>query len=471
MKWGKATYYASDAAGPPFWIGTGLRPTTVLFAAGLALASAAIFGVLPALRATGRAAQSQLKSLGSGGSTLRFGRVWSAAMIGQVALSVVAIPPAIGISEEGIRDPIVRSRFPSAEYLVAQFELDRDSGRTEESEAEYASRRERTYAEVERRIAQDPSVSAVTVGDPLPGMSPLFRRADVEVARGAPPVFVDTVWIANAGPGYFEAFDRPVVAGRGFTAADRLPTSNIVLVNEAFARRRFMNGASPLGSRVRYRTPEGAPGPWFEIVGIVRDFGMTPTDLGEAPYVFHPASAGTITNLVMGVRVRGDRASVAQRIRVITGEIDPRLRIADLQPLDDLAWNEVLDAVLPGVAVAAIVSLGLALSAVAIFSLTSVTVARRTREIGVRTALGASPRRMLGSIFSHAAVLVGCGILLANLPLIGFVFFFGENLPLSVAVRWTMISSAIMLVVAVLACVSPARRALRIDPTDALRQV
>jgi predicted permease len=471
LKWGKAAFYSMQIAGPPFWIGSGLKLSTVLYAIGLTIAVAAILGALPALKATGSHALSQLANLGSGRSTLQFGRVWTTIMIAQVALSVFVLPPAIGISEEGIRDHIIRGRFPTAEYLAVQLELDREAGGAEESDTAFAARRERTYDELQRRIAQEPGVAAVTFGDRLPGMEVSLGQSEVEITAGETPVPTREMWKVQAGPGYFEAFDRPIVAGRDFHAGDRGNAPRTVIVNEAFARRQFMNGTNPIGRRVRYRSPNNAaPGPWFEIVGIVRDIGMTPTDLGEAPYIFHPALAGTVTPLVMGVHVRGDRAGVTRRVRAAVADLDSRLRIEDLRPLDELTWIADLEMRISGSTVAAISLLGLSLSAVAIYSLMAVSVARRTREIGLRAALGASPNRLLVSIFSRAVVLVGGGVVAGNLLLILLIGLGEGRIPVAFVIRALIFTSTAMVVVGVLACIVPAKRALRIHPTDALRQ-
>jgi hypothetical protein len=297
-------------------------------------------------------------------------------------------------------------------------------------------------------------------------------QAEVEITAGEMPVPTREMWKAQVGPGYFEAFDRPIVAGRGFHAGDRADGSRTVIVNEAFARRQFMNGMNPIGRRVRYRSQNNAtPGPWFEIVGIVRDIGMTPTDLGEAPYIFHPASAGTVAPLVMGVRVKGDRAGVTRRVQAVVADLDPRLRIQDLQPLDELAWDVDLEMRVGSGAMSAIALLGLGLSATAIYSLMAVSVARRTREIGPRSALGAGPKQLLANLFSAAIRIVGSGVIVGNLLLI-LVIMTGEGrIPVALVVRALVITSAVMLVVGVLACLVPARRALRIHPTDALRQL
>jgi ABC-type antimicrobial peptide transport system permease subunit len=119
--------------------------------------------------------------------------------------------------------------------------------------------------------------------------------------------------------------------------------------------------------------------------------------------------------------------------------------------------------------IAAVVGLGLFLSAAGIFSLMSVNVARRTREIGLRAALGASPGRLLARIFSQALVLVGTGVVAGNLILMGFI---GLEPEVTVADVYSalLVTSGVMLTVGVLACVEPARRALRIDPTAALKE-
>jgi len=276
--------------------------------------------------------------------------------------------------------------------------------------------------------------------------------------------------MTSVGPRYFETFDAPILAGRDFHEGDRTDGARTVLVNEAFARR-FMDGASPVGRRLRYPSADpAAPGPWFEIVGMVRDIGMTPTDLGEAPYVFRPVTPATAYPLVMGVRMASDPTALVPELRTIAASVDPGLRLDDLRSLDDLAWRvDVPQMALAGT-FAGVVGLGLFLSAAGIFSLMSVSVARRTREIGLRSALGASRTRLIADILSRSLVLLGSGIAAGNVVLILFVWLEPEVELAYVAVP-LLTTSAVILAVGLLACVEPARRALRIHPTDALREV
>lgn len=471
LKWGMTAYFSGQSGALPFWVNPGLKVTTVLYAAALTVAGAVILGVLPALKATGSHVQAQLKNLGAGGSTLRFGWIWTAAMIVQVALTVICLPPAMGIAQEAMRDRVIRERFPAEEYLAVRVDLDREAAPTpagEESASSFAARLEMIYRELERRVAQEPDVVAVTFADRLPGMGPAVRRAEVEVTQGTAPISVPNLWTSAVGPRFFESFDTPLVAGRRFHDGDRASGARTVLVNEAFARR-YMDGASPVGRRVRYAASDpAAPEPWLEIVGMVRDIGMTPTDLGEAPYVFRAASPATADPLVMAVRIAGDPAALAPRVRAIAANLDPGLRLDDMRSLEDLAWRVDVPQMIVAGAIAGVVCLGLFLSAAGIFSLMSVSVARRTREIGLRSTLGASPARLLAGIFSRAVVLVGSGVAAGNLVLLLFVTLATE-LDLAEVADALLTTSALMLTVGLLACVEPARRALRIHPTDALK--
>ena len=459
--------YAYLAEGLPFWIRPGLKFATVIYAALLAVVAAGILGVLPAIKATGSLGP-RLQTSGAGGATLRFGKVWTTAMIAQVALTVICIVPATGITVEAIRDYAIRSRFPAAQYLAVEISVDRDAPTREDAAS--TDRVEQIYGELARRITQEPGVLAITFGDRLPGMIAPTRRAEVEDAPGANPILVPDLWTAAVGPGYFEMFDRPILSGRDFHGGDLAPGARSVVVNEAFVRLQT-KGANPVGRRLRFAGSDPAqPEPWLEIVGMVRDIGMTPTGAGEAPHVYRAASPATASPLVMGVRLAGDPSALAPRVREIATEVDPTVRLGSVQPLDEVVWNHDARGLAVSGVIVGVVSLGLFLSAAGIFSLMSVSVARRTREIGLRVALGASPGRVLAGIFWQALGLIGCGIVAGNSLIVLLLTIAEEGVSAGSVPRVVLITSTTMLTAGLLGCVAPARRALRINPTEALKE-
>src|SRR5262245_59639376 len=325
----------------------GIGITTILYAGGLAVAGAAMVSLLPALRVTRTRLQSHLMNLGTGGTTLRFGHVWTTAMITQVALTAIAIPIGIEGASEAILRVRIHAQFPSQEYFTARLELDRPTSAlraTADKPAgeEIEARRGRTYARLEQQIAEEPDVIAVTFADRAPGASfSIYRSASVEIQSGA--AFQTGFAISSVGPGFFEAFDRPIVAGRGFHGGDFSPAARTVIVNEAFVRGFAQRGiASPLGARLRYFSQSGvsAAEPPYEIVGVVRDLGLDPGEQGdEAAYMFHAASAATVSPLIVSVRLRGNPATLAARLPTIAATVDSGMSVQEARQLDESIWQ------------------------------------------------------------------------------------------------------------------------------------
>lgn len=252
-----------------------------------------------------------------------------------------------------------------------------------------------------------------------------------------------------------------------------------MIVNEAFVRGVTQHGiASPLGVRLRYASEPGvsAEEQPFEIVGVVRDLGLDPGEQGdEAAYVFHAGSAATVSPLIMTVRPRGNAATFTARLPAIAANVDAGLSVHEARSLEESIWDRGYWVVAPVAASAGVSALVLFLSAMGLFSLMSISVSRRTRAIGVRMALGANPRRVLGGIVAHAMLLMGTGVTGGGgLVLLSVALGSGPTgRPADDVVSfaaWIGITSAVMLGAGLLACVEPARRALRINPSDALRE-
>ena len=147
VTWGIENFNQATG-GAPFWMTPGLKLSTILYAGGLAVVSAAMLSLLPALRATRARVQSHLANLGAGGATLRFGRVWTGAMIAQVALTAIGIPVAMETASQAMRKLNIRAAFPSREYLAARIDVDRPF--EEEATPAFEERRAQTFAALER---------------------------------------------------------------------------------------------------------------------------------------------------------------------------------------------------------------------------------------------------------------------------------------------------------------------------------
>jgi len=246
---------------------------------------------------------------------------------------------------------------------------------------------------------------------------------------------------------------------------------------------------SPIGARVRYPAPTERSGAapmkpsaadasadkWFEIVGVVRDFGVTPDDEGhERPYVFHAVSPGTASPLVMSVRVRGNPTPLAARLPAIAAGVDAGLSVQEAQPLEESIRERDSSMMAQAWGLAAGTALVLLMSAMGIFSLMSVSVSRRTREIGLRATLGANPRRLIADILSRAFVLMGSGITSGGALLLSFVALGGGPTgrsadDLALFAGYLAVTAAVMLTACLVACIEPARRVLGINPIDALK--
>lgn len=468
----------------PFWSIRGLSFTTILYACGLATTVAALLSLLPALRATRTQLQSRLANLSFGRATLRFGRLWTGAMIAQVAVTAMGLPAALTAASAVARTVSIRNEFPSTDLVTAGIDLHRS---TEEAIDDPALQRRlaQSYAELERRLMQLPETVAVTFATYVPGASPegLGQRVDVESLEGGAPAFDVFVLTPAVGPRFFEMIGRPIVAGRDFQEGDRSGSARTVVVNEAFARlfERRTGRGSPIGARVRSRAggpgPETARQPWYEIVGVVRDTGLDPSGdaYEEAAFVYSAASPATAEPLAALIRVRGNAGVLAARLPVIAAAVDPGLSVSQALPLSDVVQLRDTTGIALVSALGGVTPLVLAMSAMAIFSLMSVSVSRRTREIGLRTALGASRRQLIVHVLSRAAILMASGGAAGGALLLWIVGARGASGrpadAIAPYVPWLVVTALVMLAAGVLASLGPARRALRISPTDALRDV
>ena len=461
--------------GLPFWVDRRLEPATIVYALLLALVAAVLIGLLPAIKATNASIQRGLQSVTSTAGTMTFGGVWSFIVGSQVACTLLFVPAAVGIFTNSLREKTTWAAFPAERYLTFRLAMDDEPLAGEHGvpdDRQIAARRAAACDALAVRLREEPAVTQVAIGDRLPTTAPEWVA--VEMARdGAPPArlagnYEGGFAMASVGAGYPDAFGAAIVAGRAFTAADAGTPNGPVVVNESFMR---VVGTNPVGARVRTVQRGGAreEGAWHEVVGVVSDLWTFPADWSGAAYIYRPASAADLDPLVVVVRVAGVAAPLAPRVATLARQVDAGLHVKDVLTFDDIAAQEHRRMFVGSIVFGSAVLVALLFAAAGLYALMSVAVVRRTRDIGIRVALGAASRHVLGSVFARAGRQIGGGIIAGNSLILLFAWR-AESVTATLLVT-SVATSVVMGAVGVLACAAPARRALRIHPTDALRQV
>ncbi|HTI36420.1 MAG TPA: FtsX-like permease family protein [Vicinamibacterales bacterium] len=471
--WARVSQIIGDAL--PFWVDLKLEPATIAYALLLALVAAALIGLLPAMKATRASVQRGLQGITSTGGTMKFGGIWSFIIGAQVACTLVFVPAAVGIFTNTLHEESMSAAFPTERYLTFRLSMDneapaRDQGMPDDRQI--AARRALAYEEFARRLRQEPGVTDVTLGDRLPTTAPEWVMLEME-QDGAPPArlqgnYEGGLAMAAVGAGYHETFGARIVAGRGLLAADAAAPNRPVVVNETFMR---LVGRNPVGARIRtlQQGSDREIGHWHEIVGVVTDLWTFPADWSGAAYIYRAVSAAQLDPAVVAVRVAGDASPLAPRVAALARQVDAGLQLRDVITLDEIVAREQTRMVDGTVIFAGVLLVAVAFSAAGLYALMAVAVARRTREIGIHIALGASRRRVLRTVFARAGRQLGGGIIAGDLIIL-LLAWRADSLTADLLVT-SVITSILMAAVGVLACAAPALRALRIQPAEALRQV
>jgi hypothetical protein len=297
----------------------------VLYAAALTLIGASIVGILPALRVT----RGRLNDASAAG--LRFGGLWTDVIVAQVAFTVALLPLAAGGVFESNRSSNRAAAIGAEHFLIADFAMDHQEYALDP--AIVAARTRAIYEELQRRVAAEPGVEHVTFADRLPVEDQFKYSIEVDKAAGAPTDALRRSTGVNVGPGFFETFGTSVVAGRAFSPGD-YDRGGVLLVNESFARHVFA-GRNPIGNRIRVLEGNGSELPsedWYEIVGIVRDFGWTLDAPQEQAAMYYPRLPNGETPISMAIRV-SDPEAFAPRLRAIAADLGPLVTLHELQPL------------------------------------------------------------------------------------------------------------------------------------------
>jgi putative ABC transport system permease protein len=460
--WGvRLLRFAFPGEAPPFFITLALDSTALLFVLGIAVVTGVLFGMVPAFRGTKVDLNVALRDGGRGaGEGLHRSRLRSVLVVGEVALSVLLMIGAmllvrsyrnlqgteLGFDEKGIvsaRISLSAAAYPTRAHSLAFFER------------------------LLGRLGELPGVThaASAQGIPFSGWNVQGETRIEGIAR--PKRGEELIsHFQVVTPDYFKAIGVGLVRGRWLTPADRDSTAPVVLVNEQLAQKGF-NGADPIGRRLSVAGTQLAT-----VVGVVRDFRhyRLPEPMGPAAY-FSYATLPSWNQTVVLRTTRDDPASFVPAIRAAVHEIDPNIAIYQVQTFEDVVSRSLWRQRLQGNVLGIFAVLALALACIGLYGVISYAVAQRTRELGVRLALGATRRDVLVLVFGQSGRLVITGIAVG---LLGAWFAVRMLESLLYGVEATDLATfatvpLLLAAVALLAAVIPARRASKVDPIIAMR--
>jgi putative ABC transport system permease protein len=447
-------------AGLPRIGGVRLEGAVLLFTLAVSALTGLLFGLFPALRMSRGAVEPALREASRGSAGRSRGRFGGSLVVFDVAIALVLLSGALLLLKSTARLLHVDPGFRSAGVLT--MEVDVTGARYAEDPAVT-----RYWDEVLRRVERLPGVRSAGLVSQLP-LGGNFDGYGVH-AQDKPSANPDADPSADrysVSADYLRTMAIPVLRGRGFDATDREGSAPVVLVNGALARR-VWPGEDPLGKRVQIG---GTDPPWREVVGVVGSVRHTALDAPETPQVYLPRAQMVDNFMVLVVRA-DDPAAQAGSVRAAVASVDPDQPITRVATMERVLAGSAAARRFSAGLLAAFAALASLLASVGVFGVISGFVGQRTREIGIRVALGAGRGRIVGLISSRTLRLTLAGVaaglaasLLLSRPLASQLYGVAPHDP------WVLAgASGLIIAVALGASLAPLRRALRIDPMATLR--
>ena len=443
----------------------GLDLRVLGFALVLSLLTGLLFGLAPVWRVAGRDLAEGLASGGrsvAGGSGIH--RARSALVLGEVALAFVLLAGASLLLRSFERLQQVDPGFASDRVLTARVSLPRLA--YPEGERWLAFGRD-----LLARAEAEPGVRfAALVSDAPLGDSPPYFGFGIQGGETPQPGAVQDAAVFTASTAYFETLRIPLVRGRLFEPGDRAGGQDVAILSESAAQR-YWKGRDPIGARITFGDPTDPEASWLTVVGVVGDVLHEQLNSEAYPQIYLPFEQAPMRSMVLTLRTSGNPSALVPAIRRELAALDPTLPLADVSTLDDrkavsLSRPRVNATVLGGFALAALV-----LAAVGIYGVVAYGVVQRTRELGIRMALGAGGSTLLRMVIRQGmrpvlgGMAVGLlGALAGGRLIRGLLFGVGSGDPATLAVV-----TCFLVAVALAAMYLPARRASRSDPMTALR--
>jgi putative ABC transport system permease protein len=449
---------------PPFWMIFKVDAPILLFVVGITGICAMASGVLPALKASKADVNSLLQENSRAGTSIRMGRMSRLMVMAEITVSATLLVVSGHLAWDVVRTQDAHYLYPVDDVLTARVGLFEEMVPTQEARLGF-------FENLQGRLEQQPSVVSVYMATVLPGSEVgrygfTIQGEEMEEGPNLPRARA-----VRVSPGFFQALDVPVAQGREFTWEDNLDAERIALVNQSFSER-FFPETSPLGRQVRFGGTD-SDSPWLTVVGVVPDLNMDGTvdPKGNPEGIYLPIAQGDVTFVSVAIRTRGDPLAFAPTLRDEVAALQGDTPIFYVQTLRDAINNNLLDFILLGGLFAAFAVAAFFMAAVGLYSVTAFLASQRTRELGLRMALGAGAGSILGLVLRKGVYQVAFGIAL------GVVFAAIGRLMMESGGGWVtewnmtiaVLVSITLGITGLLAVVTPALRATRVNPVDALR--
>ncbi|HXS93710.1 MAG TPA: ABC transporter permease [Candidatus Limnocylindrales bacterium] len=434
----------------------------LLFALAVSVLTGIVFGIAPALRASGPSLNAALVETGRGGGVSRASRrLRSALACAEIALAVVVLIGAGLLIRSFVRMRAADAGFDP--HNVLTFRLPLAGGRNATPDGAIAF-----FRQARAQLSGLPGVQSVGMIDTLP-LTGLGTGYTFSVDGRAPsreeqrPIAL----ARSIGPGYFRALRIPLVAGRDFTEADNKDAPPVIVVNQLLVRRFFPN-QNPIGARLVLHDRGGRIA---EIVGVVGDVKPERIDTADWPAMYLPFAQSTNPTMVMTLRTAQSPLAVATAAQRAIHQLDPDQPVADVRSMDSIVDEATGDARFNAMVLGLFAAIAFVLAAVGIYGVIAYDVSQRTNEIGLRMALGAESRDIARLVLMKGAELAATGIAVGLAAAVLLTRYMESMLYTVRATDFSTFAamSVLLGVVALAASYLPSRRAMALDPVIALR--
>jgi predicted permease len=451
----------------PYWFAYTMDGAVFAALVGLALVTVIVFGLVPAFHASRTDVNRTLKNAGRNATVTPGMRIWTGGFLTvQLALAMILLAQVAVASYIANQDIPTDANINTTDIVTGSITLPAASYPT-------ADRRREFFARLEERLRARSEIVASSRATLLPGDQSGSRRLHVRGQQQPQGGTAPTVLTIETAPGYLDTLALGVLRGRDFTALDGTEGSTVAIVNERFAEV-FLGGADPMNAQVAV-SPANQPPPaqlqWLTVIGVIPTIRQLSFG-AQSPVLYIPIDASAPATSSLMVRHRGDPEAAAGVLRAEAHAIDPNVplyRVRTLkQAVRDAQWNRHTSAVLADT----VTFMSVLLAIVGLYAVTAQRVTLKTREIGLRMALGARSRQVAGVIIRGLRVPLLLGLLLGTAGSMGWdgAYSSGAAGVYTSAPPTLLKVAGFLTLFVIVSCAIPIRRATTMNPTSALRQ-